>query len=151
MKKTNNILDTLSSDELVLISNRIKYLRCEILHMTQSEFATSVKISQSYLSFLENGDRDINLSAIENIATSLRVNLDWLIYGIGDDDNIFASQNITKDFLVQSNQLSILKELQKVYSLKSSEIEFLEWYLSLDSKKRQDFIKSINTLSSLSK
>ena len=119
--------------------------------MTQSEFATTVKISQSYLSFLENGDRDINLSAIENIATSLRVNLDWLIYGIGGDDNIFASENITKDFLMHSNQISILNELQKAYSLKSNEIDFLEWYLSLDSNKRQEFIKSINTLFSLLK
>lgn len=151
MKKSNTILDTLSSEELSLISNRIKHLRCDILHMTQSEFATTVKISQSYLSFLENGDRDINMSAIVNIATSLRVNLDWLIYGIGSDDNIFASENITKDYFVQSNQASVLKELQKIYSLKPSEIEFIEWYLTLQSKERQEFVKSINTISALLK
>lgn len=151
MKKPNTILDTLSSEELSLISNRIKHLRCDILHMTQSEFATTVKISQSYLSFLETGDRDINMSSIENIATSLRVNLDWLIYGIGGDDNIFASENITKDYLVQYNQASVLKELQKIYSLKPSEIDFIEWYLTLQSKERQEFVKSINTISALLK
>ena len=151
MKKTNTILDTLSAEERSSISGRIKHLRCDILHMTQSEFAATVKISQSYLSFFENGDRDINMSAITSIATSLRINLDWLIYGIGDDDNIFASENITKDFFVQSNQASVLKELQKAYSLKSAEISFLEWYLSLEPKRRQDFLKSINTLSALFK
>lgn len=36
---------------------RITYLRNDILHMTQAEFASTLKISQTYLSLLESGKK----------------------------------------------------------------------------------------------
>ena len=149
--KYNSLLDSLSAEELTSISQRIKYLRTDILQMTQSEFANAANISQSYLSFLERGERDVNISFITNISSSLKINLDWLIYGIGDDSNIFASQNITKERLIKDNQEYALSESQKAYSLKTNDLDFLKWYLSLSKSERQHFVEATNTISKLMK
>ena len=149
--KSNAILDSLSAEELASISQRIKYLRTDILQMTQSEFANAANISQTYLSFLERGERDINIPFITNISSSLKINLDWLIYGIGDDSNIFASQHITKELLLKNSQEYALSELQKAYSLKNTDLDFLKWYLSLSKAERLHFVEATNTISKLMK
>ena len=147
--KYSSLLETLSAEDLARISQRIKYLRTDILQMKQSEFANAANISQSYLSFIERGERDVNVSVITNISSSLKINLDWLIYGIGDDNNIFASQNITKELLIKDTQEHALAELQKAYSLKSNDLDFLKWFLSLSKSERQHFVEATNTISKL--
>lgn len=147
MRKSDSILDTLSPAERSAIVDRIKYLRTDILDMTQSQFAQNVNISQTYLSLMENGNRELNVSALLQIASSFRLNLDWLIYGIGNDDNIFENSNITKDDFINSNHHSVLTDLKKTYSLKDSELEFIKKFLSLSSKEKHSFINAINLLS----
>lgn len=152
MENSNQyLLDTLSPEELSSITDRIKYLRCGVLQMTQTQFALSANISQTYLSQLENGNKKINISTILHISSSLKINLDWLIYGIGDDSNIFDSSQISKDLLIRSNQQTVLHDIQKVYSLKSKELDFISWFLSLPSKDRQKYIAAIETLTSISR
>lgn len=146
---TETLLDNLSPEELSSITDRIKYLRNDILNMTQTQFALSANISQTYLSQIENGNRKINISTILRISSSLKVNLDWLIYGIGNDDNIFESDKITKDLLIQSHKQSVLTDLQNAYSLKTSELDFISWFLSLSQNQRKEYIAAIKTLSSL--
>ena len=146
---TCSLLDNLSKDELADIAYRIKYLRNDILHMTQSQFALSVKISQTYLSQIENGNKKINMSTILLISAALKVNLDWLIYGMGTDDNIFGSEKVTKDSLIHSAQAAALQELQNSFSLKNNELDFLSWFLNLSSKDRQRYIDAVNILSSI--
>lgn len=149
--KYNALLNSLSAEELARISQRIKHLRTDILQMTQSEFANAANISQTYLSFIERGEREVNISFITNISSSLKINLDWLIYGIGDDSNIFASQNITKELLIKDSQEYALSVLQKAYSLKTNDLDFLKWYLSLSKSERQHFVEATNTISKLMK
>ena len=43
---------------------RITYLRNDILHMTQAEFASTLKISQTYLCLLESGKKSITEAII---------------------------------------------------------------------------------------
>jgi len=148
---SQKLLDSFSPDELSSIIDRIKYLRNDFLHMTQTQFALSANISQTYLSQLENGNRKINMSTILNISSALKINLDWLIYGIGDDKNIFASGNITKDLIVEANQSDVLQQLQKAYSLKKDELEYISWFLSLSSKDKQQYISAINALTTLNR
>ena len=54
MKNTNS---TLNGEDLKNITSRVIYLRNQILHMTQSEFASVLKMSQTYLSLIESGKR----------------------------------------------------------------------------------------------
>lgn len=147
--RENALLNNLSSDEIAGISKRIIYLRNSILHMTQSQFANHVKISQTYLSMLENGKKEILDSTICQIATSLHVNLDWLVYGIGGDENIFQSETITKEYFEDAAKNAVLSDLQAAYSLKPNEIDFVTWFLNLSSKDKQKYIAAVGAISDL--
>lgn len=136
-KTTSNPLADLSSIELQQIANRIVYLRQNILRMTQHQFADSVEISQPYLSLLENQKKEFNMDTLIQIATSLNVNLNWLIYGIGGDENIFQ-----QGYHEQRQQEESLAALKKAYSLKSTDIEFIQKYLSLSDKERSAITKA---------
>lgn len=147
--RENTLLNNLSSEEIAGISKRIIYLRNSILHMTQSQFANHVKISQTYLSMLENGKKEILDSTICQIATSLHVNLDWLVYGIGGDENIFQSETLTKEYFEDTAKKAVLSDLQAAYSLKPNEIDFVTWFLNLSSKDKQKYIAAVGAISDL--
>lgn len=147
--KENNLINNLSPEEIDGVSKRIVYLRNSILHMTQLQFANHVKISQTYLSMLENGKKEILDSTICQIATSLHVNLDWLVYGIGGDENIFQSETLTKEYFEETAQHAVLVDLQAAYSLKPNEMDFVSWFLKLSSKDKQKYIAAIGAISDL--
>lgn len=145
MKKlTTNPLADLSPAELQQIANRIVYLRQNILRMTQHQFADAVEISQPYLSLLENQKKEFNMETLMQIASFLNINLDWLIYGIGGDKNIFR-----QGYHEQRRQADALVSLKKAYSLKSTDIEFIQKYLSLSDKERSAIIKASDALRKL--
>jgi transcriptional regulator with XRE-family HTH domain len=48
--------------------------------MKQSELADLAQISVSYLSLLEQGKRDPNISTVENIATALNIPISILVF-----------------------------------------------------------------------
>lgn len=139
-----NPLNTLSAEDLQQLTKRIIHLRQDILHMSQSQFAEKVEISQAYLSLLENQKKEFNIDTLMQIAISLKINLDWLIYGIGNDDNIF--QPNIHDPRDKENALSALK---KAYSLTQKDIEFLQKYLVLSDKERSAIIKAADSLRKL--
>ena len=150
MKTTDiSLIDDLSPEEISQITERIAYLRSTILQMTQSQFADNVNMSQAYLSLLENGKKELTMSAIRQISSSLRVNLDWLIYGIGDDDNVFQSEKITKSYLEASGKSSALAALQKAYTLKPDELDFISRYLDMSSKERLQYSNALKTIAEL--
>lgn len=80
MKNTNS---TLNGEDLKNITSRVIYLRNQILHMTQSEFASVLKMSQTYLSLIESGKKAITKPTIDNILSTFKVNMEWLLFGIG--------------------------------------------------------------------
>jgi transcriptional regulator with XRE-family HTH domain len=149
--KNNTIspLNTLTDEELSAIAGRITYLRSKVLQMTQSQFASRVKISQTYLSLLENNKKEINVPTLLQICKSFHVNLDWMIYGVGGDDSIFESADITSGYLIQTSRENALNELQLAYSLKSNEMDFISWYLSISPEKRQKLAAALRTLSEM--
>ena len=138
MKNTNS---TLNGEDLKNITSRVIYLRNQILHMTQSEFASVLKMSQTYLSLIESG--------IDNILSTFKVNMEWLLFGIGTDEDIFLSTSYTKEYFTKSTQESALSALQNAYQLKNDETDFVKWYLSLSSKERSHFLSCIEGLSDL--
>lgn len=84
---------------------RITYLRNDILHMTQAEFASTLKISQTYLSLLESGKKSITEAIISKILTTFRINSDWLISGLGTDQDIFLDKIDPKN--ISSNPIQL--------------------------------------------
>lgn len=131
-----NPLSDLTPAELQQIASRIIYLRQDVLHMSQQQFADAVGISQTYLSLLENQKKEFNMELLMQIVLSLNINLDWLIYGLGGNDNIFqARQN------KELQRSEALKALKKAYSLRDTDIEFIQRYLSLSDKERTSLSK----------
>lgn len=139
MKKSISNIDNLNDNELKGIASRITYLRNDILHMTQQEFCAILNMSQTYLSLLENGKKQIQKTTIDKILITFKVNMEWLIYGIGTDEDIFLSGLVTKDYLTKISQNEVFSDLQKVYQLKEQDIQFLQWYLNLPSSARASF------------
>lgn len=57
-------------------------------NLTQSDLAERARISVPYLSLLENGKRDPNLSTIENIASALNVPMSILLFLAADNTEL---------------------------------------------------------------
>ena len=112
MKNTNS---TLNGEDLKNITSRVIYLRNQILHMTQSEFASVLKMSQTYLSLIESGKKAITKPTIDNILSTFKVNMEWLLFGIGTDDEIFLSTSYTKEYFTKSTQESALSEIGRAH------------------------------------
>lgn len=66
------------------INQRIKVLRKEHLHMTQEEFALSIKISRSNLGSIEISRISVTDRVIQDICDSFNVNEEWLRNGTGE-------------------------------------------------------------------
>ena len=71
------------------IGERIRYLRKNILHLTQDEFAPRIRISRSNVGNIETGRIGATDRVIEDICSEFNVNMEWLESGEGGDDSIF--------------------------------------------------------------
>lgn len=67
-----------------MISERIKYLRKNVLKMTQEEFAARINISRSNLGNIEVGRIVATDRVISDIADAFGVSESWLRDGTGD-------------------------------------------------------------------
>lgn len=66
------------------VFERIRDLRKNILHMTQEEFAESIKISRSNLGNIETKKVAVTERVISYICEKHNINKEWLINGTGD-------------------------------------------------------------------
>lgn len=71
------------------INDRIKYLRKDVLHLTQEEFAPKARISRSNLGSIEIGRTNVTERVKDDICNEFNINREWLEDGIGGDENIF--------------------------------------------------------------
>lgn len=147
MRKKNPILSNMTPQELLAVTQRITYLRQDILQITQAQFADAVNISQTYLSLLESGNRTITEPIIDQLFSQFKVNPDWLYHGKGEI--LQPGADFDKEKLILSQQVNAMDKLQTAYSLKESEVNFISWYLSLSSKNRANFSKSLNLIKTL--
>lgn len=146
--QSRNILSDLTTAQLDEISDRVQYLRVNTLQMSQSQFASLTKLSQTHLSLLENKKKHIGPKALLQISANTNAKLEWLIYGDGEVD-IFHSDLVSKDQLLQLDRASVLTELQKTFSLKKSELSFVEFYLNLSSRDKARFSQSLEAIKEL--
>lgn len=70
-----------------LIGRRIHDIR-KLLHMTQSELAEAVDLTEPYISRIETGVRSGSLDAYVRIAAALGVTVDHLLYGNQPHDRL---------------------------------------------------------------
>ena len=73
--------------DYVLIGRRIHDIR-KLLHMTQSELAEAVDLTEPYISRIETGVRSGSLDAYVRIAAALGVTVDHLLYGNQPHDRL---------------------------------------------------------------
>lgn len=134
----NDFLGTysLTEEKAQEIAKRILYLRTEVLHMTQSDFAAALKIGQSYLSQLESGKKTVNEALLKNIALAFSVNIDWLLRG-SHALSMFVSEDAAKELHSEIVKEDAMKSIQKAFSLKSEEYDAVLLLLNLPPKERQ--------------
>lgn len=99
-------------DSEMKIFERIRKLRKDVLHMTQKEFAESIKISRSNLGNIETEKVAVTNRVIYDICEKHNINRDWIVDGIG---NIFTDRGNSLDNEVSFREgiLKILSEMDK--------------------------------------
>lgn len=66
------------------VYERIKYLRKEVLHQTQEEFASAINVSRSNLGSIEIGRVSVTDRVLSDISEKYRINKEWLAEGTGE-------------------------------------------------------------------
>ena len=95
-------------DELnyVEIGNRIRTKRKE-LKITQEKLSEIIDVSPSYVSEIERGASISSLSTIVKIAQTLDLNLDYLVFGINQNNSTTTFYEILKTIPEKHHELYI--------------------------------------------
>lgn len=107
------------------INERFKYLRKEILHKTQLEFAKVLDMSHAGISKIENGNTTLTEKNIKIICKEFNVNYAWLINGDGDIFNTFEK--------------SLIDRLVDEYDLSDVHKKIIEYVLELSDDQINEF------------
>lgn len=86
------------------IGKRIKCKRIE-KKLTQEKLAEIINVSPSYISEIERGGSICSLATITNIASTLQINLDYLVYGITIDNSSKTFAEILKSIPCSNHKL----------------------------------------------
>lgn len=132
------------------VGNTIKQIRKQ-KKLTQQELADELKISRSYLSDIENGNKNPSIKTIQTLADKLNVTVSYLTSGhkmfkdLTDEEkkqqflsiskNI-AKQNTDKEINVKNNYLELIKK-----DLSFTEIHYLNnAYNFLHDEEKENII-----------
>lgn len=102
------------------INDRIKYLRKEVLHITQDEFASKIQISRSNLGSIEIGRVNVTERVISDICKNFGINEEWLRTGNGKIKVELSKEEYIVDFISRI--------------LKSKDDSFKKRYISMLSR-----------------
>lgn len=106
------------------ISERIKELRRDYLHMNQADFAAPLGLRQSTVGNYESGSRSISDASILAICREYGVSEQWLRDGVGE---VFVSGSVAP---------SIISDLTQEYDLDDFDQALVSEYLKLDKQTR---------------
>lgn len=113
----------MSTNEDDTIQGRIKYLRKNILKLTQSEFGDRIGFKQNSIALIESKRNSLTDRTIVSICREFGVNEQWLRLGIGD-------------IFVESPQDEI-DLLVKRYNLSEVVRNILVGYIALDNESKK--------------
>ena len=105
------------------INERVKYFRKDILHISQTEFATSLGMKQTGVSYMERDGSTVTDQTIKSICLLYNVNEDWLRYG-------------AEPIYIQSPVFS-LDDFVKSKGATGLELEIVKTYFELDPEIRR--------------
>lgn len=117
---------------LNLIGDRVKQVRTSF-HLNQREFCQKIDLPQSRLSEIESGKIKPSYTALQGIAETFSVSLDWLILGKGQMAYVqsLVEQNISPE------ELQLLSGFRKLSDVNKIKIEgMIE--MKLAEEKEQD-------------
>lgn len=111
-------------------SERIKYLRKEVLKLTQQEFSENLNISRSNMGNIEIGRIALTDRVISDICEKFNINEEWIRYGTGElFSPLTRSETISKfaGELLKNEEETFKRQLVEVLAqLDESEWEVLE-------------------------
>ena len=95
-------------DELnyVEIGKRIKIKRKET-NLTQEKLSEIIDVSPSYISEIERGASICSLATISNISTVLKTSLDYLVFGITENNSSQTFTEVLKSVPEKNHKLFI--------------------------------------------
>lgn len=105
------------------INERVKYFRKDILHISQTEFATQLGMKQTGISYMERDRSTVTDQTIKAISLLYNVNEDWLRYGSGE-------------IYIQPHNFS-LDDFVKSKGATEFELEIIKTYFELDPEIRR--------------
>ena len=113
------------------MNNRLKAIR-KYFGLNQKEMGERINLSQTHISSLENGTREVTNRIISDICREFNVDEHWLRTGEGGENVIFVE-----------NDSAIIAELANEYKLDAVDIKIIEHYIKLpdeDRKKIKNYI-----------
>ena len=126
------------------VGARIKQLRKNTFHFSQTYFAAKIDISQAHLSNIENGKDNASNKLLRVIASEFNVNYEWLKYGEGEvlepsDSDSTASQEAIR------LRLEHISPLEKTY-IEDDAQKLCSYYFASDYSSGPAFLDSKSTL-----
>lgn len=104
------------------MDERLKLLR-KTLELNQEEFGKRLGVSNTAISKLEKGERNITEQMILSICREFRVNYFWLTEGVGD--------------MFTGSPQNIVDELVEEYGLDDNDRKIIEKYINLKPDERK--------------
>ena len=114
---------------------RVKHLRKNYLHMSQTEFGNMLGVSRSVINNIERNALarpEQKLSLIKLMSNTFNINEEWILHG--------------KEPMVIDDVSSTMQQLKKEYDLNSFDYELIAQYLQLTTDQRKtvcDYFRNV--------
>jgi transcriptional regulator with XRE-family HTH domain len=107
------------------MSERLRFLRKDILGLTQEDFAKRIDVSTSNIGGLEIGRTNLTERVIKSICAAFGANEEWLRSGIGEP--------------ILNSEKHLLYQLKEYFDLDDIDIDIVMTYVRLPLKYREIF------------
>lgn len=102
------------------IGTRIRKIREEVFDESREKFGNRCGLTERYIGQVERGDFLLTLSSLDKIASSIGIDVDYILYGKSKDDSNLVKQNLI-NLIDKSSKAEItfyyktLCDLKKLY------------------------------------
>ena len=125
------------------INERIRYLRKEVMHLTQQEFSSVIKLSRSNLGNIETGEVSVTDRVISSICNEFGINEAWLRNGVGEPVLSRTGEQLIADFagdLIKEGDTFRRRLVEGLAKLDKEECEILEGIAAKLLKNEEAYI-----------
>lgn len=109
-----------------LVNERIKYLRKDILSLTQEKFAEKIGLKRNTIAMYESGDKIPSDRTIKDICREFEIDEDWLRTGEGEM-KIKRTRNQEIQALANSVMLDVDESFKKRFFVALSKLKESDW------------------------